>query len=153
MRQMKGERNEAVNASTSRLDILSVNDGGIKFVCAIGNVFVEMMIDSGTSLNIIDGNTWDLIMANGFKPKDKFFDGNVHLNGYGNKKFEQLHAFNAPISVCNVESDATEELATFYVIQNGSQPLISQGIGFFLGVFFVEKMNALQLLLQVRQQR
>lgn len=69
VRQMKEERDVAVNASTSRLDILSVNDGGIKVVCAIGNVFVEMMIDSGTSRNIIDGNTWDLMVANGFKPR------------------------------------------------------------------------------------
>lgn len=134
VRYMKEERDNTGNANTNRLNVLSVNDGGIKVVCAIGNVFVKMMIDSGTSRNIIDGNTWELMVANGFKPKDTFFDSNVHFTGYGNKKLEQLHAFRAPISICNAESGVREELATFYVIQDGSQPLLSQGN--YMRIFF-----------------
>lgn len=129
-------------SSPTRVHIFNVNDGGVQVVCAIGNVCVKMMVNSGTSRSIIDDNIWKLMIANRFEPKKKFFDSTVRFTGYGNKELEQVHAFTAPISVCNAECDAREENATFYVIQKGSQPLLSQGNGIlFYYEFFLIYIN------------
>lgn len=87
------------DSPTSRkASIFNINDKGVKVVCTIGNVHVSMMVDSGTSRNIVDENTWNLMLANGFIPHKVFYDDTVQFMGYGNKKLRQMKAFVTPIS-------------------------------------------------------
>lgn len=48
--------------------ICNVNLSDVKVVCSIGNNSVRLLVDSGTNKNIIDENTWELMIASGLTP-------------------------------------------------------------------------------------
>lgn len=110
--------------------VCNVNLTGIHVVCSIGNIAVRLLVDSGTSKNIVDENTWKLMLANGFKPKEQFYDHTVKFFGYGNGSLTQISAFVDEISSVN-NGKRISIVDKFYVIGNGSQPLLSKGNLFY----------------------
>lgn len=106
--------------------ICEVNSDGVIVVCEIGGLSVGMLVDSGTSKNIVDEKTWQLMRANGFRPKREFYDKTVTFSGYGNCALKQLIAFEADISV-KKKTKLIVVTTIFYVIKNGSRPLLSKG--------------------------
>uniref|UniRef100_A0A336L3K2 RNA-directed DNA polymerase n=1 Tax=Culicoides sonorensis TaxID=179676 RepID=A0A336L3K2_CULSO len=136
VREIKHEMEEEKPYS-NKASVFNINDNGVIVVCTIGNVNVSMMVDSGTSKNIIDENTWNLMLSNGFKPEQTFYDKSMKFVGYGNKELKQKIGFVAPIS-CRTRGKVYEELATFFVIENGSQPLLSQGTATALNILHIE---------------
>lgn len=106
--------------------ICNVNSADVNVVCQIGKVHVRMLVDSGTNRNIIDDKTWKLMVAKGFQPERELMESHVKFLGYGNVKLKQLAAFEAEI-VANVNGRCHKELTKFFVIENGSQPLLSKG--------------------------
>lgn len=109
-----------------QLTICNIDSEGVVVVCMIGDLSVGMLVDSGTARNIIDETTWRLMLAKGFKPKKEFNDHSLKFRGYGNSELKQLLAFESDISVKNGGRNYTQ-VATFYVIKNGSRPLLSRG--------------------------
>lgn len=132
------QRNEAEpNAKRRRIIVRNVNDDekeiicnvnstGVNVVCQIEGLYVRMLVDSGTNRNIIDERTWKLMLEKGFQPKREFLDDHVNFIGYGNVKLKQLSAFEANIAT-NINGKRYERGSRFYVIENGSQPLLSKG--------------------------
>lgn len=106
--------------------VCNVNSTGVNVVCRIEGLYVRMLVDSGTNRNIVDEKTWKLMLAKGFQPKREFFDNQVKFMGYGNVKLKQLSAFEADIAV-EIDGKCYKETSKFYVIENGSQPLLSKG--------------------------
>lgn len=107
-------------------ELCNVNSGGVKVVCQIGDFFVKMLVDSGTNRNIIDDKTWQIMTARGFRPKIIEKGNGVKFFGYGGVKLKQVACFEAKIRA-RVNGEYHEEITTFFVIENGSQPLLSKG--------------------------
>lgn len=107
-------------------ELCNVNSGGVKVVCQIGEFFVKMLVDSGTNRNIIDDKTWQIMTVRGFRPKIIEKGNNVKFCGYGGVKLKQVACFEAKIKA-RVNGEYYEEITTFFVIENGSQPLLSKG--------------------------
>lgn len=119
-------RKMAIRNVDDREDICNVNSAGVNVVCRIEGLYVRMLVDSGTNRDIVDENTWKLMLAKGFRPKREFLDGHVKFRGYGNVELKQVTAFEADISV-GMNGKRYEKTTKFYVIKNGSQPLLSKG--------------------------
>lgn len=106
--------------------VCNVNSAGVNVVCQIEGLRVRMLVDSGTNRDIIDERTWKLMLAKGFQPKRQFLKDHVEFIGYGNAKLKQVTAFEANIAT-TVSGKRYEGTSKFYVIENGSQPLLSKG--------------------------
>lgn len=103
----------------------------------IGGVMIEMLVDSGSRFNIIDGTTYKYLTRNDvrfeteMKPSDRKFsayaqDGSLKVTG----------RFKSQIVI----SDGDRKLKTiadFYVIPEGHQPLLGRETAKILGVLFI----------------
>lgn len=105
--------------------ICNINPAGVKVVCQVGKLNVRFLVDTGTSKNVIDENTWKIMVANGYMPKKKIKDCMTRFTGYGNTSLNLICAFTDDISMRN--SQGTSENETFYVIEHGAHPLLSKG--------------------------
>lgn len=74
----------------SHSSICNINPGGTKIICNIGQIGVRMLVDSGSDKNIIDEQTWRVMLAKGFQPKDEYYDNTISFTGYGNMKLNQV---------------------------------------------------------------
>lgn len=104
------------------------NDSVIQ--CDIGNVAVEMEIDSGCKHNLLTGNTWDFLKASNVvvwnqnkNPKKRFF----------------AYASNNPLKVkgcfdTNISINNRKVTTTFYVIEDGQKNLLGKTTAQNLGV-------------------
>lgn len=136
IRDVKHERSGEAEDS-HKVSIFSINENGVNVVCKIGNVNISMMVDSGTTKNIVDENTWNVMLSNGFVPRETFYDASLRFVGYGDKELRQTIGFVAPIS-CRVKGKFYQELASFFVIKDGSQPLLSQATATALNILRIE---------------
>lgn len=89
-----------------------------------------MIIDSGTRLNLLSENDWELLKSNAAVVWNERKDSSTQFRTYAsNQSLNVLRVFDAPIGINN-----TERIATFYVIENGCQSLLGRDTATQLGV-------------------
>ncbi|XP_058456697.1 uncharacterized protein K02A2.6-like [Malaya genurostris] len=94
-------------------------------LCRVGGVEIEMIIDSGSTYNLIDDTTWELLKLKDFKYNSQRFDSSKRFLAYGKVPLKLLAVFDAVLEI----SDAAEIISsncTFYVIEDGQQPLLGR---------------------------
>lgn len=114
--------------------IYNIGDGDEYLWVVLGGVPVQMLIDSGSQKNIIDDTTWHSLERQGIEVKNlrNGSDQTFRPYGKGASPLKVLGTFDCTISI-KEDSRQIEELATFYVVKGGSQPLLgkvtAQGMG------------------------
>lgn len=127
---------DAVNHDKSDSFIYAISDNHDEIVwCKVGQVLVEMMIDSGSKFNIIDELTWNFMkgknaIIKNVRPSDK------QLSAYAQRgKLEIMCVFDAEIRVVDGSGEPLE--ANFYVVKGGEQNLLGRDTAKLLGVLLI----------------
>ncbi|XP_058837773.1 uncharacterized protein LOC131693710 [Topomyia yanbarensis] len=118
--------------------IYNIGDGDEFLWVKIGGVLVQVLIDSGSSKNIIDDTTWEYMQKQGVKTWSPGHMPNTTLRGYA-RNAKPLTVSKVFVSMVNVE-DATrncELAATFFVVVGGSQTLLGKETAKQLGVLTI----------------
>lgn len=116
-------------------DVCSINGAGEKFICSVGGINIEMIIDSGSRFNIIDKATWSFMKANGLRMSNQRNNA-VKFKAYGSHPLKVLTVFDASIEVRDVNGVLRDQ-ATFYVIDQGQEPLLGKETAEKLGVLVI----------------
>lgn len=116
------------------ISICNVNNDGSKAILYVGDVPIQMLIDSGCEKNIIDDRTWRAMKAQGVKIDRKVEKHGIKFYGYGNAGLENLVTFEARINT----SEGRELMETFYVINDGMQPLLGKRTSEKLGILKID---------------
>lgn len=98
----------------------------------VGDVPIQMLI--GCEKNIIDDRTWRAMKAQGVKIDQKVEKHGIKFYGYGNAGLENLVTFEAKINT----SEGRELMETFYVINDGMQPLLGKRTSEKLGILKID---------------
>lgn len=102
----------------------------------VGNVLIEMMIDSGSKFNVISENTWKYLCTNQASVR-RISSSNKKLKAYGQQKpLEIICTFEAELSI----NDSGKKLHTstiFYVIKGVTHNLLGKESALNLGVLFI----------------
>lgn len=109
----------------------------IKYKFSVGGVLLELLIDSGSEVNVIDSYTWEnlkkekIVVSNCRKGSEK------QLRGYGSSKpLTILGEFCAKISSVKKELDSK-----FYVVKEIGQALLGRVTAMQLGVLKIGEIN------------
>lgn len=115
--------------------IYNIGDGDEFLWVVLGGVPVQMLIDSGSQKNIIDDRTWHSLERQGIEVKNvrNGSDQTFRPYGRGASPLKVLGMFDCTISI-KEDSRQVEELATFYVVKGGSQPLLGKVTAQAMGV-------------------
>ncbi|XP_062565475.1 uncharacterized protein LOC134227814 [Armigeres subalbatus] len=116
--------------------IYAISDNHDEMVwCKVGQVLVEMMIDSGSKFNIIDESTWEYLNKRKAAIKN-IKSSNKRLSAYAQQgALEVLCSFEAEIRVVNGVNEKYD--ATYYVVKGGQQNLLGRDTAKQLGVLLV----------------
>lgn len=127
IRTIPSEEAEVVEEEKPQSFIFSIGDGDEFIWLKLGGVMTQMLIDSGSRKNIIDGSTWNwlksqnVVIRNATKKVDQKFRG----YGMDAKSLEVIGMFDSTIRIpeknCQSQCDAR-----FYVIRDGNQPLLGK---------------------------
>lgn len=93
--------------------------------CRVGGVEIEMLIDSGSTYNLIDDTTWELLKIKDVAYYSQRFDSSKRFLAYGRIPLKLLTVFDLEIEI----KDGAETISTktaFYVIEGGQQPLLGK---------------------------
>lgn len=91
--------------------------------CQVGGRVISMIIDSGSRFNLPSQNDWGMIQSSGAVLLNIRTHSVNQFKAYAaNQLLKILSVFEAPVSV----ADGPEVIATFYVIENGSQSLLGR---------------------------
>uniref|UniRef100_A0A336M636 CSON004694 protein n=1 Tax=Culicoides sonorensis TaxID=179676 RepID=A0A336M636_CULSO len=101
--------------------------------CKVGGTEIEMCIDSGSKHNLIDDKTFRYMKENRAEMENSRFDDTKKFLAYGKYPLKLLTVFDAMIRVIDGEQ-TIEQMATFYVIENGQQPLLEESPVFIRAV-------------------
>lgn len=137
----QGEDQESSQDEYSVYRIDSDDDEFLK--CRVGGVEIEMLIDSGSTHNLIDDTTWQFMKLRKAKCYAERFDGSKKFLAYGRVPLQLLTVFDATIEVL----DGAETLAcdtTFYVIRGGQQALLGKATASKLGLLRVGLPSAIK---------
>uniref|UniRef100_A0A1B0DFM4 RNA-directed DNA polymerase n=1 Tax=Phlebotomus papatasi TaxID=29031 RepID=A0A1B0DFM4_PHLPP len=135
--------------------IFNVGDGDEFIWCQIGGVLIEMLIDSGSSQNIIDETTWQYMQNNGIQIQDvEGQNSPKQLRAYAQTEpLRIMKIFKANISVVGAKTGVSCN-TTFYVVAGGSQSLLGKSTAKYLGVLVLGLPNTSdQLIGQIEDQR
>ncbi|XP_055596046.1 uncharacterized protein LOC129746422 [Uranotaenia lowii] len=115
--------------------IFNIGDGDEFLWTKIGGVLVQVLIDSGSSKNIIDDTTWEYMRRQDVKSWIPRYVPNTTLRGYGReaKPLKIIHVFEAIISVESGTNNC-KTTAMFYVVEGGLQSLLGKETAIRLGV-------------------
>lgn len=105
--------------------VYNVNERDDLVWCEVGGVSIEMLIDSGSTYNLIDSRTWEYMKLNGVAIKEQRMDNSKQFMAYGKCPLKLLQVFDSSI-VINDSGEVIKQDATFYVIENGQQPLLGK---------------------------
>lgn len=106
-------------------------DGDETITCTLGDVQIEMLIDSGSKCNIISDATWETLKNSGIRVENQVKSPEKKLMAYGCKEpLTVLGSFDAVIIVGNGKTTKT----TFYVVKNGTRNLLGKDAATKLGV-------------------
>lgn len=91
--------------------------------CKVGGVTIRMLIDSGSSCNIITDKTWKYLKAHDVVASNQVMNPEKVLLPYGSQTpLDVIGAFDANINI----SDGDHQKATFYVVRNGTRDLLGK---------------------------
>lgn len=129
----KGRQGNAVNSLQGEDKdvqyIFNVNDDAT-IECKIGDVKLEMLIDSGCKLNIITDKAWEYLKNKKINCCKQIKEPNKTLVAYGcTEPLQVKGSFEAAINV-----GQRSEWSTVYVIQNGTRNLLGKETALRLGV-------------------
>lgn len=103
--------------------------------CVLGNVKLDMLIDSGSKCNVITDQTWEILKNSGVRVENQVKNPEKTFMAYGSQKpLTVLGSFDSSIVVGN---GFRVEKATFYVVKNGTKCLLGKDTATKLGVLKV----------------
>lgn len=107
--------------------IFAIGDGDEFIWIKIGGVMTQILIDSGSNKNIIDGETWNRLKAQGVEIRNATTKVDHQFCGYGieAKPMKVLGMFDSTVELQD-ESQLVNQEARFYVVQDGNQPLLGK---------------------------
>jgi hypothetical protein len=108
------------NEKSNSMGLIDINIGGVNIR--------NFMIDSGSSCNIIDKDTWEFLKNNGVKCKSQKSAGNVYAYG-STTPLKTLGKFQTNIVYCNTVTEAE-----FIVLDGTGRPLLGCSSAKQLGV-------------------
>lgn len=132
--------------------IFNIGDGDEYLWTKVGGVLIQVLIDSGSSKNIIDDTTWQYMQKHGVKSSVPSNIPTTVLRGYGPnaKPLEIVHIFEASIEV-EAMDNKLGTTAMFYVIKGGQQSLLGKETAKCLGVLKIGLPNPINALTSVEK--
>lgn len=134
-RRVNAVADDASDRTNDNPYAFSVNQKGApKATFNVGGVPLDLLIDSGSSANVIDKQTWDILKVNNISCTSRVVIG----------KTLQTYATKEPLQVigcftCEVERNDNQATAEFCVVQGaGNTPLLSRSTAEELGVLKIE---------------
>ncbi|XP_055711553.1 uncharacterized protein K02A2.6-like [Phlebotomus papatasi] len=114
------------NEDSENSFIFNIGEGDEYVWCKIGGVLVEMLIDSGSTHNVLDEKTWEYLKKNGVRITNATTQCDQKLKAYGQDS--HLHILGGFDAAVSVDDNGTEyeAYANFLVVKNGSQPLLGK---------------------------
>ncbi|XP_062538687.1 uncharacterized protein LOC134206962 [Armigeres subalbatus] len=108
--------------------IFAIGDGDEYIWIKIGGIMMQILIDSGSNKNIIDGETWKRLKAQGVVIKNSTKKVDHQFRGYGMeaKPMKVLGMFDSTVVIEVDNSQPISSEARFYVVDNGNQPLLGK---------------------------
>lgn len=117
--------------------VSSANDTDELILASIGNVMIEMQIDSGVQSNIIDDKTWLYMKQNGIAVVGELKIPDKKFKAYAQQDCLEVDLmFDAEIIICD-GARQLQTIARFYVVKRGPQPLLGKETAKRLGVLRV----------------
>ncbi|XP_055592724.1 uncharacterized protein LOC129744294 [Uranotaenia lowii] len=126
------EEDRKVHLSVYRID----DEKDEMVTCEIGGVSIEMLIDSGSTHNLIDDRTWEFMKMKGVSYQSERKDSTKRFLAYGRVPLNLLTVFDATLNVIDGNDIITAD-TTFYVIEGGQQPLLGKVTAQNLGLLRV----------------
>lgn len=118
-----------------RVDYIFHLDGDDSIICTLGDVQIEMLIDSGSKCNIINDATWEILKSKGVRVENQVKNPDKKFMAYGSQEpLIVLGCFDSSISVGN---GSTLQKETFYVVKSGTRNLLGKDTATKLGVLKV----------------
>lgn len=117
---------------SDEVDYIFHIEGDDTVKCILGNVGIEMLIDSGSKYNIIGDETWRVLKSKKIRVENQTNNPDKTFKAYGSENpLTILGAFDATIMV---NSEFPTVKATFYVVKNGTRNLLGKDTAIKLGV-------------------
>ncbi|XP_055910452.1 uncharacterized protein K02A2.6-like [Eupeodes corollae] len=105
-------------------------DGDATVTCRVGNIGIEMLIDSGCNQNLITDKTWELLKRKQVHVTSQNTKPNKNFLAYGSEKpLKLLGSFDAAIEFAGKSVNTT-----FYVVANGTRDLLGRITATSLGI-------------------
>ncbi|XP_055550541.1 uncharacterized protein LOC129733022 [Wyeomyia smithii] len=129
--------------------VSSGNDSDELIWAKVGDVLIEMQIDSGVQSNIIDDRTWDSMNRNGIDVIGEIRGSDRRFKAYAQADcLEVIAMFDAEIVIPDGHKQL-KAVSRFYVVRNGPQPLLGKQTAKQLGVLVVGLPSQRELVHQV----
>ncbi|XP_055612307.1 uncharacterized protein K02A2.6-like [Uranotaenia lowii] len=118
--------------------VFSIGEGEEFVWLIVGGVLTQFLIDSGCEKNILDDRTWRNMIKQGasFENSRSFCNQTFKAYGQNSESLQVMQVFEANL-VLNNHLKSVNTRATFYVIKNGTQPLLGRTTAKELGVLFL----------------
>ncbi|XP_022827954.1 uncharacterized protein LOC111357464 isoform X5 [Spodoptera litura] len=118
-----------------RVDYIFHLDGDDSIICTVGDVQIEMLIDSGSKCNIINDVTWEILKSKDVRVENQVKNPDKKFMAYGSQEpLTVLGCFDSSISADN---GSTLQEETFYVVKSGTRNLLGKDTATKLGVLKV----------------
>lgn len=128
------EQNEDENREDHAVYNVGESDELIK--CNVGGVDITMLIDSGSTYNLIDDTTWELMKLQDVKINNQRFEREKRFLAYGRVLLKLVTVFDAEIRIDD-NGKLLRASSFFYVIEKGQQPLLGKVTAQRIGVLKV----------------
>ncbi|XP_055645151.1 uncharacterized protein K02A2.6-like [Toxorhynchites rutilus septentrionalis] len=128
---------ESVTETTENFPVYKINDDNDELVrCSVGGVSIDMLVDSGSTYNLIDDTTWALMKLKGAKIHSERYDNAKRFLAHGRVPLDLLTVFDATLEVTDGSEIISTE-TTFFVIRGGQQALLGKVTDCQLGLLRV----------------
>lgn len=107
------------------VNLIHDDDKDEYITCRVGGVEIPMLIDSGSTHNLIDDATWEIMKLEDVTVHSERFDNSKRFLAYGRVPLELLTVFDAILEIQD-GPDRIQAGATFYVIKGGQQALLGK---------------------------
>nr|XP_019531789.2 uncharacterized protein LOC109403417 [Aedes albopictus]XP_029732326.1 uncharacterized protein LOC109403417 [Aedes albopictus] len=127
IRVVPSEEVEEIDEGNPQSFIFSIGDGDEFIWLKLGGVMTQMLIDSGSRKNIIDGSTWDWLKSQNIAIRNatKSVDQKFRAYGTNSRSLDAIGMFDSTIEIPNGDHQARCD-ARFYVVRDGNQPLLGK---------------------------
>lgn len=136
VRLVKDDDDNSNGHEESKHSVYNVNEADDLIWCKVGGVPIEMLIDSGSTYNLIDDKTWSCMRQNGVQVFNERFDSNKKFMAYGKFPLNLLTVFDAELIIEDT-NNLIKVQVTFYVIEKGQQPLLGKVTAKALGLLSI----------------